>query len=78
MFTTYGPYDVQQIELIKQDKQRQLAATFTPPVFEGVSVKVGSAHRTRDTRSYLRTVLASVRKVFASAAQPLRRQPGRV
>ena len=40
MFTNYGPYDVQQVELIQQDKRRQLAATYTAPTFEGVSVKM--------------------------------------
>ncbi len=78
MFTNYGLYDVQQVELIRQDKQRQLAAFYTAPVFEGVSVQVGGANCATDIGAYPRTVLAILRSVFASAAQPLRRQPGRV
>ncbi len=78
MFTNYGPYDEQQIELIQQDRQRQLAAIYTAPTFEGVSVRVGSTARTRASRTFLRSALTSLRNVFASAAQPLRHLPGRV
>ncbi len=78
MFTNYGPYDVQLVELIRQDKQRQLAAIYSAPTFEGVSVRVGGAGRAPSSRSHLRTVLAILGRVFASAAQPLRRLPGRI
>ncbi len=78
MFTNYGPYDEQQIKLLQQDKQRQWAAIYTAPTFEGVSLRVGGANRARASQSCLRTVLAFVHNVFAAAAQPLHRQPGRI
>ncbi len=63
---------------MKQDKQRQWAAIYTAPTFEGVSVRVGGVNRMQASRSYLRTVLAVLRSVIVSAAQPLHRQPGRI
>ncbi len=69
MFTHYGPYDVQQVELIQQDKQRQLAATYTAPTFEGISLRACSANCAINTGSYPRTILAILRSVIASVAQ---------
>jgi hypothetical protein len=78
MFTNYGPYDVQQVELLRQYQQRQLAAIYTAPTFEGVSVRADSADRVQSSRPYFRMVLTTLHNVFASAVQPLRRQPGRI
>ncbi len=78
MFTNYGPYDLQQVELIKQDKQRQLRAIYTPPTFEGVSVRVGDRVRKAASRSRLRAVLAAVRNIFEPVVRPLQHLSGRV
>ncbi len=77
MFTNYGPYDVQQVELIKRDKQRQLAAIYTPPTFEGVSVRVGVGVREAIIRLDLRAVLTAVRNAFEPALRPLQHLSGR-
>ncbi len=75
MFTSYRMYDLREVEVIA-DKRRQLRANDAPASFEGASVRVGGADRTRASRSHLRTVLAVLRSVIVSAAQPLRHVPG--
>jgi hypothetical protein len=77
MFTNQGLNDVHQVELLKQDKQRQLKALYTAPVFEGVSLQVNEERRGGPS---LFSALAGLFRKPArpsTTAQPLRRQHSR-
>src|SRR5689334_22195056 len=56
----YGPYDLHQVELSKQDNQRELKVFFGQVTFEGVSISVGHRHPSGTSSTLLRRLLASL------------------
>ena len=60
MFTNYGPYDLHQAELIKQDKQRELATFFGPVTFEGANVRTNGGHGSESRPTLLRRLMAGL------------------
>lgn len=71
MFTSYRPTDLQQIVLIKQEKQRQLVAIFVPMTFEGVSVPLVVSGRAERGYSLLRRFITRLLRWGGLAVLPL-------
>ena len=75
MWTGYGPYDLHQIELVKQDKERQVNAFCGPVAVEGLSVSAKREVDVVDTHPLRRGIPHWLRALGAALTRPAFRWP---